>query len=147
MGLKYFSPCKEGFKETATQCIAKCPEGTTAGGMWGCRKETYQRKSHKASCQEGQTLSMTGLICNTNCPNNAKGVGPFCLGKCPAEFSSCMGVLCLSKGQKCASIWTNLASRVQQIIDAGMKSDWGKGVLNLGQLMGDMSYTNCATWE
>lgn len=41
VGLKYFSPCKPGFKETATQCVGVCPEGTTDGGWWGCKKETY----------------------------------------------------------------------------------------------------------
>jgi hypothetical protein len=41
VGLKYFSPCKPNYKEMATQCIASCPEGTTDGGWWGCKKETY----------------------------------------------------------------------------------------------------------
>ena len=38
IGLRYFSPCKPGYTETATQCIGKCPEGTTDGGWFGCRK-------------------------------------------------------------------------------------------------------------
>lgn len=77
-------------------------------------------------------MSKTGLACYDECPNNASGFGPFCTGKCPKEFTGCFGILCLAEGQKCADIWTNLASRVQQIIDAGMKTDWGKGVLNIG---------------
>ena len=55
-------------------------------------------------------------------------------------------MLCLSEGQKCSAIWTNMASRVQQIINAGMTKDWGKGVLNLGQALGDMSYSVCENW-
>ena len=75
---------------------------------------------------------MTGLNCYTKCPNGSKGVGPFCFGKCSSEFSSCFGVLCLAEKAKCGSIWTNLAARVNKIIETGMKKDWGKGVLNLG---------------
>lgn len=92
-------------------------------------------------------MSRTGLVCNIDCPNNSKGVGPFCFGKCPGDFSPCFGILCLAAGEKCSSIWTNLASRVQKVIDAGMKEDWGTGILNLGQLVGDMSYSGCTTWE
>jgi hypothetical protein len=69
------------------------------------------------------------------------------MGKCPKEFTPCFGVLCLAEGQNCTSIWTNLASRMQKIISAGMTKDWGKGVLNVGQLVGDMSYASCPSWE
>ena len=120
VGLKYFSPCKAGYKATATQCVGQCPEGTTDAGWWGCRKTTYQRQGHSAQCTAEQELSKTKLTCYEKCPNEAKGVGPFCFGKCPEKFGQCFGILCLAPGEKCTSIWTNLASRVQKIVDAGM---------------------------
>lgn len=41
VGLRYFSPCKAGYTASATQCVAKCPEGTTDSGWMGCKKQTY----------------------------------------------------------------------------------------------------------
>lgn len=146
VGLRYFSPCKPGFLATATQCIAQCPDGTVDGGWWGCKKQTYQRTSHPPKCANDQDESQTGLACYDKCPNNANGVGPFCFGGCPANYTSCFGILCLPEGQSCTNVWTNVAHSVQQVIDAGMHTNWGKGVLDLGHVVSDLKFESCPAW-
>lgn len=133
IGLRYFSPCDAGYRQSGTMCVADCPAGTTEGGWMGCKKQTYERVSHPAACLEHQEMSQTSLTCFDVCPQGSRGVGPFCFGSCPRELNSCFGVLCLPDGgRQCSSIWADMATRVQQIIDTGMRTDWGRGMLDFG---------------
>ena len=60
---------------------------------------------------------------------------------------SCFGILCLGEGETCSDIWADVAKSVQRIIDAGMNTDWGKGVLNIGKLAGHYNYPSCPAYK
>ena len=120
IGLKYFQPCKEGFKTKGSQCLGMCPEGTKDAGWLGCKKQTYQRTAKQPTCPARTEMSTTKRSCYDECPYGTRGKGPFCLGGCPAHTRSCFGVLCLPAGQSCSTLWGDLSSRVQKVIDAGM---------------------------
>ena len=115
-------------------------------GWDGCKKPSYVRSSHVTACRPDQDISKSGLTCYDKCPKEAKGIGPFCFGKCPAGLKSCYGILCLTPEHNCAELFTAIKPRVQQIIDTAMGTDWGKGVLDFGKLVGDETHRGCPSW-
>ena len=147
IGLKYFSPCKEGFRVSGTQCIGKCPDGSEDAGWFGCRKHTYERESKMPTCPKDSQVSGSKHMCYERCPGNTRGHGPFCFGTCPEHTQSCFGIACLPAGHKCTDLWEELSKRVQRVIDAGMQTSWSRGMLHIGQLIGDTRYPTCPTWE
>ena len=112
IGLKYFAPCKKGYRATGAQCIGQCPAGTEDAGWMGCRKHTYQREVKKPTCPANTQVSGTKHSCYEQCPGNTVGKGPFCFGTCPAHTQTCFGIVCLPHGHKCTDMWEELSSRV-----------------------------------
>lgn len=80
VGVKYFSPCREGYKATATQCVGQCPDGSVQSNWMGCDKKTYLRTVSEPQCSADSQASSTGKSCYYTCPADSKGVGPFCFG-------------------------------------------------------------------
>ena len=84
-------------------------------------------------------------FCYPKCEGASFGLGPICWGKCPAEKSACMGVLCLDAGETCSSNFEQMYTKIQGVVRDVSKNQKVQGLIDVGKLIGDNA-PSCPEW-
>lgn len=79
MGLRCYSPCRDGYAGKGPVCFSICPPGFRDDGAMCTKPDGHKRTTQKVECEKGFHLTMANSYCTADCPKMMSDIGLSCI--------------------------------------------------------------------